>query len=327
MPERRRGHLPARSAALDGVLTMVPLLAAYIPFALVIGAAVAEHGSPVAGWAGSWLIYGGSAHLAAIRTLDEAGPVVAITTALLINARLLVYSASLARRWTAQPRWFRFAAAGLIIDPTWAAAERHAGEGADPDAQRRYFIAAGLTLGTGWSAAIAAGAALGSGIEGLDVEIVIPLCLMALIGPALRSSIERTVVVSAAAVALLTAGWPAGTGLLAAISGRERGGCRPRAGGGVMTWLVILAVGAGSFLFRLVPLLVLHRVSLPEGATASSATPAPPRPPPDRRGDEARCDGRRCPADRGGGRRCGGARRSRRIDAASRRSVEGSTPA
>jgi predicted branched-subunit amino acid permease len=72
--------VPARSAALDGVLTMLPLLAAYIPFALVIGAAVAEHGSPVAGWSGSWLIYGGSAHLAAIRTLDEAGPAVGKAT-------------------------------------------------------------------------------------------------------------------------------------------------------------------------------------------------------------------------------------------------------
>ena len=59
---------------------MVPLLVAYMPFALVIGATAAEHGSPVAGWAGSWLIYGGSAHLAAIRTLDEAGPVMAIIT-------------------------------------------------------------------------------------------------------------------------------------------------------------------------------------------------------------------------------------------------------
>ena len=84
------------------------------------------HGSPLAGWAGSWLIYGGSAHLATIRTLDEAGAVAAILTGLLINARLLVYSASLARRWREQPRWFRVVAAGLIIDPTWAAAERHA---------------------------------------------------------------------------------------------------------------------------------------------------------------------------------------------------------
>ncbi len=31
-----------------------------------------------------------------------------------------------------------------------------------------------------------------------------------------------------------------------------------------MTWLVILAVGAGSFVFRLGPLLVLQRVSLTE---------------------------------------------------------------
>src|SRR5829696_6794379 len=77
--------------------------------ALVIGTIVAEHGDPLAGWAGSSLTFGGSAHLAAIRTLDDAGPVVAIFTGLLINARLLVYSASLARRWSDQPLWFRFA--------------------------------------------------------------------------------------------------------------------------------------------------------------------------------------------------------------------------
>ena len=74
-----------------------------MPFALVIGSAAADHGTPLAGWAGSWLIFGGSAHLAAIRTLDDAGAVAAILTGLLINARLLVYSASLARRWAGQP--------------------------------------------------------------------------------------------------------------------------------------------------------------------------------------------------------------------------------
>jgi predicted branched-subunit amino acid permease len=38
-----------------------------------------------------------------MRTLDDAGAVAAILTGLLINARLLVYSASLARRWAGQP--------------------------------------------------------------------------------------------------------------------------------------------------------------------------------------------------------------------------------
>jgi predicted branched-subunit amino acid permease len=205
------------SGARRGVLTMLPMLAAYIPFALVIGSAVADHGAPVAGWAGSWLIYGGSAHLAAIRTLDDAGAVPAMLTGLLINARLVVYSASLARRWRDQPRWFRIAAAGLIIDPTWAVSERFAEQCPDPREQRRYFIAAGLTLGAAWSGAIALGAIMGARLDWLDLEIVIPLCLLALVGPGLRQPGARPVIVVAAATALLTANWPSGTGVLAAV--------------------------------------------------------------------------------------------------------------
>jgi predicted branched-subunit amino acid permease len=205
------------SAARRGALAMAPLLVAYIPFALVIGSAVADHGSPVAGWAGSWLIYGGSAHLATIRTLDDAGAVAAVLTGLLINTRLLVYSASLARRWQGQPRWFRFVAAGLIIDPTWAMAEKHAEDCHDLRQQRHYFLAAGLTLGVGWSSAIAVGALMGARLDWLDLEIVIPLCLLALIGAGLRAAGTRSAIVVAAAVALLTSNWPAGTSVLAAV--------------------------------------------------------------------------------------------------------------
>jgi predicted branched-subunit amino acid permease len=197
---------------------MLPLLAGYCPFALVIGAAIAAHGDRLAGWAGSWLIYGGSAHLAAIRTLDSAGPVIAVLTGLLINARLIIYSASLARRWPRQPRWFRFVAAGLIIDPTWALAEKHGEHCADLAAQRRYFVAAGLTLGLGWSGTIAVGVLAGGHLAWLDLDIVVPLCLLGLVGAGLRTRGARAVIVVAAAVAVLTAGWPAGSGLLAAVA-------------------------------------------------------------------------------------------------------------
>ena len=47
------------SPGREGALAIVPLVVAYVPFALVIGAAAAERGAPVAGWAGSWLILGG----------------------------------------------------------------------------------------------------------------------------------------------------------------------------------------------------------------------------------------------------------------------------
>ena len=44
--------------------------------------------------------------------LPLAGP--AILTGLLVNARLALYSTSLARHWASQPRWFKLAAAALL---------------------------------------------------------------------------------------------------------------------------------------------------------------------------------------------------------------------
>jgi predicted branched-subunit amino acid permease len=196
---------------------MLPMLVAYVPFALVIGATATEVGAPLAGWAGSWLIYGGSAHLAALRTLDRSGVAAAILTGLLINARLVVYSASLARTWRDQPRWFRVAAAALVIDPTWIVAERHAEVCDDPRSRRRHFLAAGLTLGVGWSTAMAAGALLGARLSWLDLDIAVPLCLLGLVGPGARAGGGVWAIAAAAPVALLTARWPAGTGLSAAV--------------------------------------------------------------------------------------------------------------
>ncbi len=62
----------------------LPLALGYVPFALVVGAALAEQGGGAAGWAGSWLVYGGSAQLAALRSLDSAGAAVALLTGLVV---------------------------------------------------------------------------------------------------------------------------------------------------------------------------------------------------------------------------------------------------
>lgn len=214
VPRARTG----RSPTAEGVAGMLPLVVAYAPFAAVIGATVADRGDALAGWAGSWLIYGGSAHLAAIRGLDDGGAAVAILTGLLVHARLLVYSAALARRWAPQPRWFRVAAAPFVIDPTWAAAEGFAERCADPVAQRRHFAGAALTLGIGWSLAMAAGVVLRDRLGHVDLEVAVPLCLLALVGDALRASTARRIVLAAGLTAWLTAGWPSGTGILAAVA-------------------------------------------------------------------------------------------------------------
>ena len=60
---------------------------------------------------------------------------------------------------------------------------------------------------------------LGARLDWLDLEVVVPLCLLGLVGPELRARDSRSVIIVAGAIAVLTASWPAGTGLLAAIAG------------------------------------------------------------------------------------------------------------
>jgi predicted branched-subunit amino acid permease len=78
---------PNEGAARHGVTAMAPFVVGYAPFALTVGAVVAGHGDRIAGWTGSWLIYGGSAHLSTLRTLDRSGLLLAILAGALVNAR------------------------------------------------------------------------------------------------------------------------------------------------------------------------------------------------------------------------------------------------
>lgn len=219
-----------RSAAADGVRAMAPLIAGYLPFALVIGAAVGAHGDALAGWAGSWLIYGGSAHAATLRTLGSGGVVLAIGTGILVNTRLVVYSTSLATRWRTQPRWFRCAAAPLIIDPTWAVATARPPEPAA--AERAFFLTAGATLGVAWSSFIALGVVLGDALPADHLAVAVPLCLIALVAPRVVERDSRAVCLIAGAAAWLAAPMPSGAGTLVAIAvGTVAGGVvadRPR---------------------------------------------------------------------------------------------------
>ena len=114
-------------------------------------------------WSGSWLVYGSSAHLAALRAVDAG---LAVATGVLINARLVVFSVSLSRRWRGQPRWFPVRRRRVGDRPDLAVVERRADDGASDQAQRQYFLAAGVALGVGWSALVAVGVAAGGRIDG-----------------------------------------------------------------------------------------------------------------------------------------------------------------
>jgi len=213
-------------AAAAGARRMLPLVVAYVPFALTIGAEVARHDDPAAAWAGSLLIFGGSAQLAVVQlTASGSAVVVVVATGLLIHSRLLAYGLSMAPRWRGEPRWFRLLAAASLIDPTWAMAQDTFS--ADGDADRRpdsdalaraTHLGAVATLAVGWVAAITAGVAVGPGLlAGAGLELAAPLCLLALVIPRAATPAGAAAAAAGAVVAGATAGLPAGSALLLAV--------------------------------------------------------------------------------------------------------------
>ena len=95
-----------RRGFLDALVLVIPA----IPFALVFGLAVRESGIAIwLGWSSSPIMFSGAAQITLITLLGEGASVAAAATAaLVVGARHLFYSFSMAPVMQRQPRWFRW---------------------------------------------------------------------------------------------------------------------------------------------------------------------------------------------------------------------------
>ena len=209
-----------RSDIAAGARTMVPWLAGIVPFGLVIGVSAAQADIPaLAGWLTGPLIYAGSAQLAAIGMLGAgAAPVAVVAVALVINVRLIFYSAAMARHWRGTPWWWRLVAAYLIVDPSVAVGlngYRRLGR----DRGHAHYLGGAVLLWVSWLAAIGVGATVGAGLPAwLHLEFVIPLYLVGQAVARLADPALRRAVFAAAAVALLALPAPLQLGIALAIA-------------------------------------------------------------------------------------------------------------
>jgi predicted branched-subunit amino acid permease len=213
---RSRLHPEVRA----GIRTMAVMLLGYLPFGLTLGAAIGAHPDPASAWAGTLLIFGGSAHLAVVQ-LTAAGaavPVVAVA-ALVIQSRLAVYSLSLARHWRPEPVRVRVALAATLVEPTWmVATDRYEAPGTGED-KRRFHLAAVVTLGAGWLVMVTVGMAVGPALTaGTGLSLAVPLCLLAMLVPKAGDRAARGAIVTGAVAMVLSRGLPAGTGILVAMA-------------------------------------------------------------------------------------------------------------
>jgi 4-azaleucine resistance transporter AzlC len=216
-------HSIRRRALTDGIRAFAPLLIAVLPFGLVFGIVAA--GSEVGPWLGgatSFVIFAGAAQLATLQLIDAgAAGAVVIATALVINARHLMYSAALAPAFREFPKGARVALPYLLTDQAFALSIVRFGEVDDSTYRRWFFTGAGLSLWVPWQIFTVAGIVLGAQVPASwSLDFAIPLMFVILLVPTIKGRPELIAALVGATVALIAAGAPYGLGLIiGAVSG------------------------------------------------------------------------------------------------------------
>lgn len=208
---------------LAGARAVAPIIVGIIPFGLVSGAAVAGAGFGLAEAVGmSLLVNAGAAQIAATTLFAEGAPLlVAIGTALVINARMFIYSTSIAPVIVPKTRHplARLLLGHPLVDQSYAVTMTTGRYRHDVNIVP-YYVGSWLVLAFVWQLSNIAGVLGGSFVPpSWSLDFAVPLVFLAMLVPALKHRVDvEAAIATAVAAALLVPALPMQTGLVAAIA-------------------------------------------------------------------------------------------------------------
>lgn len=212
--------MTARADFFAGTQAIVPILLGVIPFTLIAGVAAVNAGiAPVQAISMSIIVFAGVAQLAAIDLIDRTAPIaVIILTAIVINLRFMMYSASLApylRQLTGPMKWL---GAYVLSDEAYAVSVTEFRETSPEERSREWFyFGAAAAFWMAWQVGTIVGVVVGTAIpEGLSLEFAVPLTFMALLFQALTDRHTEVAAVVAGVLGVVAAVLPFNLGLVTA---------------------------------------------------------------------------------------------------------------
>jgi len=219
-----------------GFADIAAILIGIVPFGLVAGAAVIQAGFGIAEAVGqSLLVNAGASQIVATTLFGQGAPLwLALATALVVNARMFIYSTSIAPVLSDAPGWLRPILGHMLVDQNYVSTMTKGRHREDIDIIP-YYMGAWFGLAGVWQLSTLAGAILGPFIPaswGLDFAV--PLVFLAMLAPSLKDSTAvKVALVTGVASAVFVPLLPMQTGLIVAIvCGMGYGAWldRPRAG-------------------------------------------------------------------------------------------------
>jgi len=210
-----------KSAYWTGVRHGAPFLLVIVPFGLLFGVVGTEAGLNIAEVMGfSILVIAGAAQFTAVQLMvDEAPTVLVLATALAVNLRMAMYSASITPWIGAAPLWQRAVAAYFLVDQTYAVSQARfeARPGMTVPERLAYYFGSISPVCPMWYAATLAGAVMGQAIPPeFALDFAVPITFLAMIAPALRTLAHVAAAATSVAVALALAFLPYQAGVLVA---------------------------------------------------------------------------------------------------------------
>ncbi len=212
-----------------GVRHGVPFILVVGPFALLFGVIAAEAGLHVTeALAFSVVVIAGAAQFTALQLMGENAPTwVVLLSALAVNLRMVMYSASLTPHLGGIALWKRGLVAYFLVDQAYAVSilEYERDPDASPAVKFAYFIGVVLPIVPFWYGLTAAGALVGAAIPPeLGLDFALPIAFIAMIAPALRTNAHRAAATVSVILVLCLTWIPFNLGLIiAALGGMATG--------------------------------------------------------------------------------------------------------
>lgn len=203
-----------------GVSDIAPILIGIVPFGLVQGAAVVNAGLGIGDAVGmSLLVNAGASQLVATTLLDDSAPLwIALGTALIVNARMFIYSTSIAPVLSSASPALRPLLGHMLVDQNYVSTMTKGRFRDDVDIVT-YYMGAWLALAGVWQLSTLAGALVGPLVpSSWGLDFAVPLVFLAMLAPALKDRVAvQVAAVTGIAAAILVPLLPMQTGLLAAL--------------------------------------------------------------------------------------------------------------
>ena len=209
----------AKSFFWKGFWDGAPFILVAGPFGMLFGVLATEAGlNLVEAMTFTITVFAGAAQFTALQLMHEQAPtLIVLISALAVNLRVAMYSASLTPYLGAAPLWQRACAAYMTVDQSYALSIiQFETEPAMTTQQRMaYFFGTNGIVAPAWISATLFGAIMGSRIpESWALDFALPIAFLAMIAPMLRTTAHLIAAFVAMSAALAAAGLPYNLGLI-----------------------------------------------------------------------------------------------------------------